>query len=98
MTENPGPGPSGSMENTTSSSGSTASSNAGNAQESSSTGNAQQQSTSIGNTQTDLANSILAGNATGVDFRQQILAVHNRERAAVSFPPLVWSDSWSWVI
>jgi uncharacterized protein YkwD len=31
------------------------------------------------------------GNASG-DFAQQILAVHNSERAAVGVPPLVWSD------
>ena len=42
------------------------------------TGNAQQQNSS-------------AGNATGVDAKS-ILAVHNRERAAVGVPPLVWSD------
>lgn len=27
------------------------------------------------------------------DFAAQILAAHNRERAAVSVPPLVWSDA-----
>jgi len=42
------------------------------------TGNAQQQKNNT-------------GNATGLDAKG-ILAVHNRERAAVGVPPLVWSD------
>jgi hypothetical protein len=31
-------------------------------------------------------------NKTAADFAKSILAVHNRERAAVGVPPLVWSD------
>jgi hypothetical protein len=31
-------------------------------------------------------------NETAADFAKDILAVHNRERAAVGVPPLVWSD------
>jgi uncharacterized protein YkwD len=32
------------------------------------------------------------GNMSSVDFVKGMLAVHNRERAAVGVPPLVWSD------
>jgi uncharacterized protein YkwD len=63
------------------------SNNAGNAQESNNAGNVQQQSNSTGNAQ----ESNNAGNAQA-DLANSILAVHNRERAAVGVPPLVWSD------
>ncbi|MFY9797061.1 MAG: CAP domain-containing protein [Candidatus Nitrosopolaris sp.] len=49
----------------------------GNAQESSNTGNAAQGASNNGNT---------------ADLAKTILEIHNSERAAVSIPPLVWSD------
>ncbi len=64
------------------------SNNAGNAQQSNSTGNAQE-SNSTGNAQQQSKNT---GNAQA-DFVNSILAVHNRERAAVGVPPLVWNDT-----
>jgi uncharacterized protein YkwD len=33
-----------------------------------------------------------SNNETAANFANNILAVHNSERAAVSVPPLVWSD------
>jgi pathogenesis-related protein 1 len=54
------------------------SSNAGNGQASSNTGNAAQAASNNGNT---------------ADLAKTILAVHNRERAAVGVPPLVWNNT-----
>jgi uncharacterized protein YkwD len=65
-------------------------------QESNNTGSVQQQSNSTGNGQ----ESGSTGNAAATpqennntDFVNSILAIHNRERAVVGVPPLVWSDS-----
>ena len=49
-------------------------------------------SNNTGDTQADLAKSVLAGTSQGVDLATSILAVHNQERAAVSVPPLMWSE------
>jgi hypothetical protein len=71
------------------------SNNTGNAaasQQSNNTGNAaaSQQSNNTGKTYCDSCNNdIYSGSA---DFANMVLAVHNRERAAVGVPPLVWSD------
>ena len=65
------------------------SSNTGSGQESSSTGNEQQQSSSsTGNGE----QSNNTRNAQLPELPNSILAVQNRERAAVGVPPLVWSD------
>ena len=61
-----------------------------NAQESNNTGSTQQPSNNTGNAYCDSCNNdIYSGSA---DFANMVLAVHNRERAAVGVPPLVWSD------
>jgi uncharacterized protein YkwD len=68
------------------------SNNAGNAQESSNAGNAT--STGVPENATSPSGST-ASNNTGnasADFVNSILEIHKRERAAVSVPPLVWSD------
>jgi hypothetical protein len=36
---------------------------------------------------------VAAASAQGPDFAARILAVHNRERAALDLPPLVWNES-----
>ncbi|MGA9152857.1 MAG: CAP domain-containing protein [Candidatus Nitrosopolaris sp.] len=74
------------------------SNNAGNAQqESNNIGNAQQESNNAGNAQeSNNAGNAQESNSTGnaqADFVNSILAAHNRERAAVGVPPLVWNDT-----
>ena len=83
------------------------SNNTGNAaappQESNNTGNAAappQESNNTGNAAAPPQESNNTGNAAAApqesnntDFVNTILAIHNRERAAVGVPPLIWSDS-----
>jgi hypothetical protein len=63
--------------------------NAGSAQESNNIGNGQQGSNN-GTTGMGIRES--SNNETAADFANNILAVHNVERAAVGVQPLVWSD------
>ena len=73
-------------ENTTSPIGSAASNNTGNT--TSTGGSAVNNATTTG-VPKNMKNS---NNETAADFTNNILAVHNRERAAVGVPPLVWND------
>src|SRR5438552_1219716 len=50
---------------------------------------APQESNNIGNATASQG----GNNITAADFVNTILAIHNRERAAVGVPPLVWSDT-----
>jgi uncharacterized protein YkwD len=66
------------------------SNNNGSTQESNNNGSTQQPSNNTGKAYCDSCNNdIYSGSA---DFANMVLAVHNRERAAVGVPPLVWSD------
>ena len=63
------------------------SSSTGNPQESSNTGSAQQESSNTANAAQGSSNT-----ENTADIAKTILEIHNRERAAVGVPPLVWSD------
>jgi uncharacterized protein YkwD len=86
--------PTSSQENNNTGSVQQQSNNTGNAaaapQESNNTGNAAaapQESNNTGNA------AAAPQESNNTDFVNTILAIHNRERAAVGVPPLVWSDS-----
>jgi uncharacterized protein YkwD len=59
--------------------------------ESNDTGNATQESNSTGNAYCETCNNDIY-NGTG-DLKSMVLAVHNRERAAVGVPDLVWNNA-----
>jgi Cysteine-rich secretory protein family len=91
------------QENNNSTGNAQESNSTGNAQENSNAGNARQENSNAGNARqesnsTENATSpsgSTASNNTGnasADFVNTILEIHNRERAAVGVPPLVWSD------
>jgi uncharacterized protein YkwD len=70
------------------------SSNTPSSQESSNTGNGATSPTSTQETSnTGTATQGFSNNGNTADFANTILAVHNRERAAVGVPDLVWSNS-----
>jgi uncharacterized protein YkwD len=87
--------PSGSTANATSPSGSTASNNTGiTQQKSNNTGITQQKSNNTlpySNINTTNNNDIYYHHPP-MDLKDMVLAVHNRERAAVGVPPLSWND------
>jgi uncharacterized protein YkwD len=93
--------PSGSTANATSPSGSTAnatSSSGPTANATSSSGPTANATSSSGPTANATSSNFTAsasnstGNMSSADFVKDMLAEHNRERAAVGVPPLVWSD------
>ncbi|MGC2572491.1 MAG: CAP domain-containing protein [Candidatus Nitrosopolaris sp.] len=77
------------LQNATSPSGSTENNSTGTTPVNNGTGNGQQESN---NGTAGMGIRASSNNETAADFANNILAVHNSERAAVGVPTLVWSD------